>query len=102
MVARALFCFAESDNPLNDDLGEDQYMNITVEQELSFPDTSFLTSVLSVAQVTAFTTLVTITDQEQSAATAVAIVATAAIATAATHHVPDLNGQHIEATAMMQ
>ena len=27
-------------------------MNITVEQELSFPDTSFLTSVLSVAQVT--------------------------------------------------
>lgn len=27
-------------------------MNITVEQELNFPDTSFLTSVLSVAQVT--------------------------------------------------
>ncbi|KAL3159758.1 ATP-dependent DNA helicase II subunit 2 [Trebouxia sp. C0009 RCD-2024] len=40
----------ESDNPLNDELGEDQYMNITIEQELNFPDTSFLASVLSVAQ----------------------------------------------------
>lgn len=45
------FCFAESDNPLNDELGEDQYMNITIEQELNFPDPTFLTSVLSVAQV---------------------------------------------------
>lgn len=43
---------ADTDNPLNDELGEDQYMNITVEQELNFPDTSFLASVLSLAQVT--------------------------------------------------
>jgi len=32
-------------------MGEDQYMNITVEQELKFPDTSFLSSVLSPEQV---------------------------------------------------
>ncbi len=32
-------------------MGEDQYMNITVEQELKFPDTSFLSSVLSPQQV---------------------------------------------------
>ena len=43
--------FADTDNPLNNELGEDQYMNITVEQELNFPDTTFLASVLSLAQV---------------------------------------------------
>jgi hypothetical protein len=32
-------------------MGEDQYMNITVEQELKFPDTTFLSSVLSPEQV---------------------------------------------------
>lgn len=41
----------ETDNPLNDEMGEDQYMNITVEQELKFPDTAFLSSVLSPEQV---------------------------------------------------
>ncbi|KAL0036571.1 hypothetical protein WJX79_000925 [Trebouxia sp. C0005] len=40
----------ETNNPLNDEMGEDQYMNITVEQELKFPDTTFLSSVLSPEQ----------------------------------------------------
>ncbi len=34
-------------------MGEDQYMNISVEQELKFPDTAFLSSVLSPDQVSA-------------------------------------------------
>ena len=42
---------AETDNPLNDEMGEDQYENITVQQKLAPPNTEFLASLLSLRQV---------------------------------------------------
>ena len=42
---------AETDNPLNNEMGEDQYLNITIEQELKFPDTESLAALLSLKQV---------------------------------------------------
>ena len=45
------FALADTDNPLNDEMGEDQYTNITVEQQLKFPDTDSLFAVLSLQQV---------------------------------------------------
>ena len=41
---------AETDNPLNVELGEDQYANIVVQQELAPPNLQFLTSILSLSQ----------------------------------------------------
>lgn len=44
-------CSAGTDNPLNDEMGDDQYENITVQQKLAPPNTDFLASLLSITQV---------------------------------------------------